>query len=294
MPYAWLRDDVAAVKADNADVAVFGVGAARSVEEAEEENARHRPAVGPEGVGYVSPHYLVALDERRADLPEWSRFAGLKARIDVRTALHDAWQTIDLDFPFHAAASYPVEVRDLLARSTLGLSAIDADLAEAKQLVPRLLGQYEEAIAAGDLRLPLNGISLIAYLRSSALVHSLVEVGEDVGLTPAGDYEPDWYWTEAGLLWLLRSADLHTLAELEDFLKQATPRARHTLAEILRLAADREFTPAALPESIVEWLWLVLRRADAETIELLQYIEELRYALNTLIGNPVHEEPEAP
>lgn len=36
MPYAWLRDDVAAVKAANPDVAVFGVGAARSVEEAEE------------------------------------------------------------------------------------------------------------------------------------------------------------------------------------------------------------------------------------------------------------------
>ncbi|MDY0910215.1 NAD(P)-binding protein [Microbacterium sp. CFBP9034] len=36
MPYAWLRDDVAAVKAAHPDVAVFGVGAARSVEEAEE------------------------------------------------------------------------------------------------------------------------------------------------------------------------------------------------------------------------------------------------------------------
>ncbi|KAF2414239.1 hypothetical protein B1729_05755 [Microbacterium sp. B35-04] len=36
MPYAWLRDDVAAVKAANPDVPVFGVGAARSVEEAEE------------------------------------------------------------------------------------------------------------------------------------------------------------------------------------------------------------------------------------------------------------------
>ncbi|MET0811857.1 MAG: FAD-dependent oxidoreductase, partial [Microbacterium sp.] len=36
MPYAWLRDDVAAVKAGNPDVPVFGVGAARSVEEAEE------------------------------------------------------------------------------------------------------------------------------------------------------------------------------------------------------------------------------------------------------------------
>jgi 2,4-dienoyl-CoA reductase-like NADH-dependent reductase (Old Yellow Enzyme family) len=36
MPYAWLRDDVAAVKAAHPDVPVFGVGAARSVEEAEE------------------------------------------------------------------------------------------------------------------------------------------------------------------------------------------------------------------------------------------------------------------
>ena len=36
MPYAWLRDDVAAVKAANPDVPVFGVGAALAVEEAEE------------------------------------------------------------------------------------------------------------------------------------------------------------------------------------------------------------------------------------------------------------------
>jgi len=36
MPFAWLRDDVAAVKAANPDVPVFGVGAARAVEEAEE------------------------------------------------------------------------------------------------------------------------------------------------------------------------------------------------------------------------------------------------------------------
>ncbi|NLP84507.1 NAD(P)-binding protein [Microbacterium sp. CFH 90308] len=36
MPFAWLRDDVAAVKAANPDIAVFGVGAALSVEEAEE------------------------------------------------------------------------------------------------------------------------------------------------------------------------------------------------------------------------------------------------------------------
>lgn len=36
MPAAWLRDDVAALKAANPDIPVFGVGSARSVEEAEE------------------------------------------------------------------------------------------------------------------------------------------------------------------------------------------------------------------------------------------------------------------
>jgi 2,4-dienoyl-CoA reductase-like NADH-dependent reductase (Old Yellow Enzyme family) len=36
MPYAWLREDVAAVKAANPDLPVFGVGAALAVEEAEE------------------------------------------------------------------------------------------------------------------------------------------------------------------------------------------------------------------------------------------------------------------
>ena len=36
MPYAWLRDEVAAVKAANADIPVFGVGAALSAEQAEE------------------------------------------------------------------------------------------------------------------------------------------------------------------------------------------------------------------------------------------------------------------
>lgn len=36
MPVSWLREDMAALKVDNPDIAVFGVGCARSVEEAEE------------------------------------------------------------------------------------------------------------------------------------------------------------------------------------------------------------------------------------------------------------------
>lgn len=242
---------------------------------------------------YEYPYCLVSLDDRRLELAEWSRFAGLKVRIEVKTALQDAWETIDLDLPFFAAGSYPTEVRELLARSAIGMAASDADLAEAKRAIMRLLAEYEDAVAEGELQLPVNGVSLMAYMRTSELVRSLIALGEDVGLDPDPDYEPSWGAIDEGIVWLLRRADVHTVAELEDFLRQATPRARTTLAELERVATDRGFTPWAQPESIVEWLWLVLRRADAETNSLLGYADAIQYALNTLIGNPTKPDSNA-
>ncbi|MDX6423242.1 MAG: pyrophosphokinae [Gaiellaceae bacterium] len=252
----------------------------------EEAAAGNDLLAGPNNLAYESPHYLVSLDERRLELAEWSRFAGLKVRIEVKTELQDAWERIDSDLPFYSATSYPPEVRDLLARSAHGLRAIDNDLVEAKDAIVRLLAEYEDAVAAGELQVPVNGVSLLAYVRTSELVRSLTELGEDVGLEHAPDYEPAWADIEHRVLWLLRSADVHTLAEFEDFLKQATPRARDMLTEFVRVATDQGYTPSALPESIVEWLWLVLRRADPETISMLRYWDEIEHALNTLIGNP--------
>jgi hypothetical protein len=188
---------------------------------------------------YDYPFYLVSIDDRRLELSEWARFAGLKVRIEVKTALQHAWALIDEELPFYGPGAYPAEARELLARSALAAASIDRDLAEAKHTVWRLLAEYEEAVAAGDLRLPLNGVSLLAYIRTSELVRSLVELGQDVGLEPAEGYEPSFQDIEQALLWLLAGADLHTIAELEDFLRQATPRARTLLADLNQLANGR-------------------------------------------------------
>lgn len=265
-----------------------------SVDEAAVRNERLTSPIGSRELTYEFPHYLISLDERRLELPEWSRFAGLKVRLEVKTHVQDCWEDISDDLPFDAAQSYPAEVRDLLVRSAAGLAAIDVDLAEAQHALWRLLAEYDNAIAAGDLKVPVNGASLLAYVRTSELVRSLAELGQEVGLRHDLDYEPGWEAVERRLLWLLRRADVHTLAELEDFLKQATPRARDILAEFVRVATDRGFTPWALPESVVEWLWIVLHRTDTETISLLWYADEIVHALNTLIGNPVTaDEPES-
>ena len=133
-----------------------------SIDEGAGRNDRLRRPLGLDTLAYEYPYYLIALDERRLDLPEWSRFAGLKVRIELRTLLQDAWRGIDGELPFVVGSAYPAEVRDLLARSALALSAVDADLAEAKMTVERLLGEYDDAVAAGDLQLPVIGISVLA------------------------------------------------------------------------------------------------------------------------------------
>ena len=257
-----------------------------SVEDAAARNERLHRRADTNTLAYEFPYYLVSLDERRLELAEWSRFAGLKVRIEIKTLLQDAWADVIDELPSDSAAWYPDEVSEVLRRSARSLSAVDAELAEADRTIPRLVAEYEEAVAAGDAQLPVNGMTLLAYLRASELVASLVELAEEVGLEPEPDYVLGWAEVE-DLLWLLRAANVDTVAELEDFLQQATPRARGTLTELARVAKDRDFTLYASADHVVEFLWLVLRRADGETISLLRYLPDIEYALNTLIGNPV-------
>ena len=235
---------------------------------------------------YEFPYFLLSLDERRADLDEWARFAGLKVRVEVKTDLQDAWETLVTSLPLEEAGSYPGEVRDILKRSVQAMSALDDDLTELWNELWRLQAEYEEAVAGGNLELPLDAVSLAAYTNRSELLASLTEVAGDVGFHHDADPD-DWRTVERDLLWLLRTDGLQTLGEVEDFLKQATPRARETLAELFRISADRGYELWASPHTILEALWLILHRADAETIVLMRYRDEIAYALNTLIGNPV-------
>ena len=65
------------------------------------------------------------------------------------------------------------------------------------------------------------------------------------------------------------------------------------MRDIASLSSEAAFLPWAIPDSIVEWLVLVLRRADSETVSFVGYYDEIDDAVNTLIGNPVRSR-EAP
>jgi putative GTP pyrophosphokinase len=105
-----------------------------------------------ERFGYKSVHYLVELKSDRTRLPEYDRFAGLVAEIQVRTVLQHAWAEIEHDIQYKSTITIPVEIRrrfmalagmlEIADREFQGIQDSDAALREeARKSVQK--GEFE-------------------------------------------------------------------------------------------------------------------------------------------------------
>jgi hypothetical protein len=238
-------------------------------------------------IDYAWPRYLVSLGQERAALPEWSPYESLRCVVDVPTLLQYVWNRLDLELPFYWAGSYPVRARDALARFSAGLASLDAALGQARAAVDELYTSRESAIASGRLTFALDGVSLKAYLRSSQTVAELVGAAVEAGMRHDTSDDVTFLYAEQGPLWLLDRLGMRTIADLDDFLREAAPRAPEIFRELCQVSSNHDFEPWAVPYSVVEWLSLVVNRVDAETIALFDYAHGIDVALNTLIGNPI-------
>lgn len=66
---------------------------------------------GGERLGYESVHFVVRLHPDRLKWPEYSKYRGLRAEIQVRTILQHAWAEIEHDMQYKSVEALPVEIR---------------------------------------------------------------------------------------------------------------------------------------------------------------------------------------
>lgn len=66
---------------------------------------------GGERLGYESVHYVVRLHPDRLKWPEYAKYKGLRAEIQVRTILQHAWAEIEHDMQYKAVEALPVTIR---------------------------------------------------------------------------------------------------------------------------------------------------------------------------------------
>jgi hypothetical protein len=274
-------------------VAELGVeyGNSRPVQEMRELLER-RLSNGQTEVDYPHAYYTVTVPDRRRRLSEWKPFADLRTEVHVLTISQYASWCLDYSqMQHHWPESYAPAAREAFVRVNSLLAEADRVLEGEAESRDAIAEEYETAILEGNLEIELDVPAVAAYIRVSPTLHELAAVAEAEGMEhdEQEELELSKYNLEQRTLWLLRKHGIDTLAALDGFVGAALPRARSILGDLARVSSERGYVPVATREDVLAFLVVVLHRASAEEIELAEYSDELEYALNTLIGNPITE-----
>jgi ppGpp synthetase/RelA/SpoT-type nucleotidyltranferase len=118
-----------------------------------------------ERLGYHSVHYIVSLGDQRLTLPEYSRFRGLKAEIQVRTILQHAWAEIEHDVQYKGQQALPAQIRRRFMTLAGLLEIADREFQEIQEEDARLRRNAKKAVESGNLsQVEITSEALKAYL----------------------------------------------------------------------------------------------------------------------------------
>ncbi len=133
----------------------------------EEKSVDKQAQLEPNKFGYLSKHFIISLNPHRGGLREWSRFANLKAEIQVRTMLQHAWADIEHSLGYKNEIGIPENLKRRLFRLSALLELADQEFLEVIRLAKKNVTEYAEDLAKGELDLGLNIDSLRTYTRTS-------------------------------------------------------------------------------------------------------------------------------
>ena len=116
-------------------------------------------------VGYQSIHYIVKLQPNRTSLPEYARYAGLRAEIQLRTVLQHAWAEIEHDIQYKSAETIPVAIRRRFISLAGLLEIADREFQAVQAEDERLRQEARLSVERGNLeQVEITGDALKAYL----------------------------------------------------------------------------------------------------------------------------------
>ncbi|WP_420312224.1 GTP pyrophosphokinase [Streptomyces sp. YS-B37] len=146
------------------------------------ENTEDRRAPeAPEEFGYESSHYIIRLDDKRAQFNEWRKFSGLTAEIQVRTVLQHAWASISHKLIYKREEYVPVPLRRSFARLSALLGVADEQFSGLARQASTLEETYTANVSSGELDLPLDPLSVQAYTNAPEVHTALAELAERGG-----------------------------------------------------------------------------------------------------------------
>jgi putative GTP pyrophosphokinase len=186
----------------------FNVNKAHSVDKKE--------TLSPDQFGYLSQHYVVTLKSPRKELSEYTKFASLKAEIQIRTILQHTWATVSHKLQYKREADVPAELRRKLFRLASLFELADEQFDELLVQQADHRSAAKEQVAAGSLAIEINVDSLMEYLSHSPSVSLILNEAKKAGLevdeSMSGELVP------STLAVLCSKLNILTIAELDQWL----------------------------------------------------------------------------
>jgi len=98
------------------DVEKVGEMIGKEFQVLEEERSHLVEKYSPDQFGYLSAHYIIKLNEKRAELSEWRPFQCIHAEIQIRTVLQHSWAAVSHALQYKREGDVPLALRRKLFR----------------------------------------------------------------------------------------------------------------------------------------------------------------------------------
>jgi len=184
----------------------------------DEKNSTDKIAgLAPDRFGYLSMHYIVSLSPARRQLAEWKQYAGIRAEIQVRTALQHAWAAVQHKLDYKSSIEAPLELRRRLFRLSALFELADEQFSELRDARARIEAEYAADVRKGHLDLPLDESSITAYLDDSGKRDVIAKMITGTGGKLYAQDERAFAKDRRDLLKLLNIVEISTISQLDDY-----------------------------------------------------------------------------
>lgn len=160
--------------------------------------------LGTNRVGYRSIHCVGTLGKKRLRLPEYKLFTEMCFEVQIRTILQHAWAEFEHDRNYKFSGVLPKDMRRRLSIVAGNLELIDREFDSISKAIDAYVVEVNRKTEIGDLSVPIDSKSLIAYMNKK--FQPLVGLG----------VIQDFGGSDSVIIRFLSAMNINTLEELDN------------------------------------------------------------------------------
>ncbi|MDQ1071552.1 GTP pyrophosphokinase [Streptomyces canus] len=228
----------------------------------EEHSGDKQAELADNEFGYASFHLVLELGENRRRLLEWSQFGGIKAEVQVRTALQHAWAAVNHKLDYKSSQDIPREMRRRLFRLSALFELADEEFSQIRRAGLKISAAYEREMGRGEYDLEVNVDSVAAWARIDSKAHRVREIAQELGWDVVDDPNSVRAVDRTDLVRLAISQGMSTVGDLSNFLDEVDSLIEPVLRKLGEADGDDE--AASSVEDLVTQIILVCKKLPVE------------------------------